>query len=130
DAGLRSLVRAKRVRPALLVLYPLIGLLPGTWKRRLADRYGVSDEAASVQSLYLELALVLMAMAFLSIRAFTGAYGVGFGVDPAAVGSVGFGANGVVLLLVAPDLLMRYTRILGESTYPWGFWEWLWRWKE
>ena len=35
----------------------------------------------------------------------------------------------VILLVVLPDLLMRWSRIMGESSYPYGFWEWLWHWE-
>ena len=33
----------------------------------------------------------------------------------------------VALFLLVPDVVMRYAKILGESTHPYGFWEWLFR---
>jgi len=57
-----------------------------------------------------------------------GVYGAALGVRE-RIGwlqdSAGLAAG--ALLLIVPDLAMRYARILAESPYPYGFWEWLFR---
>jgi hypothetical protein len=127
DQARRARAAASRVRTVLVPLYPLIGLLPGAIKRRLADGYGISEELATAQSLVLEGCVVLMVGAALSISSMTGIYGHAFGVESVPwlhdVGRTGT----IALLLLVPDVVMRYAKILGESTYAWGFWEWLFR---
>jgi hypothetical protein len=68
-----------------------------------------------------------MIMGMLTISSFARIYGGALGVD-----SVPFlrnvpSAGIVALVLLIPDAVMRYAKILGESRYSWGFWEWLFR---
>lgn len=128
DAENTARAAAKGVRAFLLPLYPLIGLLPGNVKRRLADRYGIREDLSTALSLWLELVVCAACAALFTIHSMTGVYGTALGVrDPISwLGNIaGLAAGG--LLLIAPDLVMRYSRILGESDHPWGFWEWLFR---
>ena len=128
DAGRRTRAAASGVRALLLPLYPLIGLLPGSVKRRLADGFGISEELSTVMSLWLEFLVAAGLAALFTIRSMAGLYGSALGVRgpiPWLASLTGFAAGG--LLLIVPDLLMRYSKILAESQYPWGFWEWLFR---
>ena len=126
DAVRRAVAKARRAEPFLLPLYPLLGFLPGGIKMWLADRFGVSEGLSSRLSLYLEAVVLLMSMGFLAVRAGAAAFGGTFGAD-GSIGTLGFGdREPLILLVVLPDLLMRWSRIMGESNYPYGFWEWLW----
>jgi len=118
---------ARLVHLVLLPLYPLIGLLPGGVKRRLADGYGISAERATAQSLVLEGAIAFAMTALLTISSVAGGLGGAFGIDAIPwLRDLGVVAT-VSLCLVVPDLVIRYARILGESKHPYGFWEWLFR---
>ncbi|MEE2775931.1 MAG: hypothetical protein VYE73_04110 [Acidobacteriota bacterium] len=131
DAYTRALTKARRAEPLLVPLYPLIGLLPGRVKGWTADRYGLSEEKATVLSLYLEIAIVLAATTFLTIRLGAMGFAQGFGLRSGELASIGFGdREGLILLLLAPDLLIRYPKVLRGGAYPYGFWEWLFRWRE
>jgi hypothetical protein len=127
DGRGRARAAASGVRTLLLPLYPLIGLLPAEVKRRLADAFGISEERSTALSIVLEASLALMIMGMLTISSFARIYGGALGVD-----SVPFlrnvpSAGIVALVLLIPDAVMRYAKILGESRYSWGFWEWLFR---
>lgn len=127
DRARRGRAVAKGVHPFLIPLYPLIGLLPGAVKRRLADGWGISEERATVQSLVLEAVAALMIMALLSISSVARGIGPMFGVDSIPWLRDSGRAGLVALVLVVPDIVIRYARILGESAHPYGFWEWLFR---
>jgi hypothetical protein len=128
DGARRARAAASGVRAVLLPLYPFIGLLPGSLKRRLADGYGISEHLATAMSLWLEFVVAAALAALFSIRSMTGLYGSALGVRepiPWLGNLTGFAAGG--LLLIVPDLVIRYARILAESQHPYGFWEWLFR---
>ena len=130
DAARTARVAATGVQVFLLPIYPLIGLLPSAVKRRLADRFGVSEERATAMSLWLELMTMFALGALLSIKSVAGVYGQGLGVRggiPWLEDLGGFAA--IALALIAPDLLVRYSRILAEDPRAYGFWEWLFRWR-
>lgn len=118
---------ASRVRLLLVPLYPVIGLLPGAVKRRLADGYGISAERATEQSLWLEAAIALATAALFTISTMAGMLGRVFGTGPLSWAGASSGFGIAALLLVVPDLVMRYARILAESEHSYGFWEWLFR---
>jgi hypothetical protein len=127
DEARRARAAASGVRTVLVPFYPLIGLLPGAVKRRLADGYGIEEERATIQSLWLESCVALMIGAMLSISSVAGVYGHAFGVDSVPwLHDVGR-AGPIALALLVPDVVMRYAKILGESSHSWGFWEWLFR---
>jgi hypothetical protein len=127
DGTARARAAASGVRALLVPFYPLIGMLPGSVKRRLADRFGISEERATVLSVVLEASLALMIMGLLTISNVGGIYGRALGVESIPwlrnVPEMGM----VALMLLVPDVLMRYAKILGESAHPYGFWEWLFR---
>jgi len=127
DHDRRARAAASGVRTLLVPLYPLIGLLPGAVKRRLADRFGISEERVTAQSIVLEAVVAVMVGGMLTIGSVGRMYGGALGVDsiPWLEGIPGAGM--VALFLLVPDVVMRYARILGESSYPYGFWEWLFR---
>ena len=127
DSVKRAHTAAIGVGVLLVPFYPLIGLLPGAVKARLADRFGISEERTTALSIVLEASVSLMIMAMMTIGSVGRIYGSAFGVD-----SIPWLANLPVggmtaLFLLVPDVVMRYARILGESTYHYGFWEWLFR---
>jgi hypothetical protein len=127
DEHRAHLASARSSRRLLLPFYPLIGFLPGSVKIWLADRYGVSEDLSSRLSMWLEALLVLLSATFWSVRTGAGAFGGAFGAS-GSVGEFGFrGAEIPIILLATPDLAIRWSRIFGESDYPWGFWEWLWK---
>lgn len=127
DGAARARAAASVVHALLVPLYPLIGMLPGAVKRRLADTFGISEERATVQSVVLEASLALMIMGLMTIASVGGTYGRAFGVDSIPwLRSVPAGGT-IALFLLVPDVVMRYARILGESAHPYGFWEWLFR---
>lgn len=128
DEARRARAAASGVHSLLVPLYPLIGLLPGAVKRALADGYGISEERATALSLVLEACVALMLATAISISSMANLYGHAFGVESIPwLDSLLGGAAPVALCLLVPDVVMRYARILGESSYPWGFWEWLFR---
>jgi hypothetical protein len=127
DGERRARVAARGVQTALAPFSPLIGFLPDAVKRRLADRYGISEQRATEQSLWLEAMLVLACGALLSIEKFGGVYGSAFGVGEIPWLAGASATATVALVLMAPDLVVRYARILGESERSYGFWEWLFR---
>lgn len=127
DRARRALTTAGGVHAFLVPLYPLIGLLPGAVKARLADRFGISEERATVQSIVLEACVSLMVAALMTIGSVGRIYGSAFGVD-SIPGLANLPRDGMItLFLLAPDVVMRYAKILGESTHHYGFWEWLFR---
>jgi hypothetical protein len=127
DGAKRAYAAASGVRTFLLPFYPLIGLLPGAVKARLADRFGISEERTTVQSIVLEACVSLMIMAMMTIGSVGRVYGSAFGVD-SIPWLANLPAGGMVALcLLVPDVVMRYARILGESRHHYGFWEWLFR---
>ena len=75
DGDARARAAASGVRAFLVPLYPLIGMLPGAVKRRLADGFGISEERATVLSLVLEAALSFMIMGCWRSRAWPAAWG-------------------------------------------------------
>jgi hypothetical protein len=126
DAESRARAAAAGVRALLLPLYPVIGLLPAVVKKRLADGYGISEELATTLSLWLELMVSAALGALFTIQSMTGVYGAALGVrEPIAWLQNLSGLAAGALFLIVPDLVMRYARILAESRYPYGFWEWL-----
>jgi hypothetical protein len=127
DSASRARAAASGVRTILLPFYPLIGLLPGAAKRWLADRFGISEELATAQSIVLEAVLVLMIAAMTTISSFGRLYGGALGVDSISWLSNSAGGRFVALALLVPDVVMRYAKILGESQRQYGFWEWLFR---
>ena len=127
DGDARKRAAASGVRTFLLPFYPLIGLLPGAVKARLADRFGISEERTTVQSIVLEACVSLMIAAAMSIGSMARVYGSAFGVDPITLFTNVPGGGLMALFLLVPDVVMRYSKILGESTYHYGFWEWLFR---
>jgi hypothetical protein len=127
DGSGRARVAASGVHVLLLPFYPLIGLLPGGVKRRLADGYGISEERATAQSIVLEASLALMMMAMMTISNVARIYGGAFGVDDIPWLRHVPGGGIAALALLIPDVVMRYAKILGESRHSWGFWEWLFR---
>jgi hypothetical protein len=94
-------------------LIPLIGLLPAGSKARLHARYGVHPQTATAWSLWLEWALILFHVLLLAIQTWTGIFNTGYIV--------------AVLLVLAPDVLVRWSSLLGEEINPYGFYEWLFR---
>ena len=118
---------ASGVHALLLPFYPVIGLLPSAVKRRLADGFGISEERATAWSVALEASLAFMIMALLTISSFTRIYGSALGVDSVPWLRNVPAAGIVALLLIVPDALVRYGKILGDSRRAWGFWEWLFR---
>jgi hypothetical protein len=127
DGASRARAAASGVRALLLPFYPVIGLLPGSTKRRLADSFGISEELATAQSIVLEASLALMAMGMMTISSFTRVYGGAFGVDSIPWLSNIPGKGFALIALLVPDVVMRYAKILGESQHQYGFWEWLFR---
>lgn len=129
DGEAESRARARRVLLGLRPLYPLLGLLPGGVKMRLSDRFGVNEERATVASLYFEAVLALLAATLWTVRVMAASFGGAFGANAADIlAELGLGgADLAVVLLAAPDLALRWSRVFGGSSYPWGFWEWLWR---
>jgi hypothetical protein len=66
-------------------------------------------------------------VALLSISSFARIYGSAFGVDSVPWLRNAAAAGIVALVLIMPDVLVRYGKILGDSQRAWGFWEWLFR---
>lgn len=121
DQGfLLALEAAGRARPAaeasyeiMRLLKPLIGFLPSGTKLRILERHGVHPAEATRLSLMVEyLALVVMG-ALLTIHTFTQ-------VLPGRL-------LWTLVLVIAPDALVRYSRDLAGDFSPPGFYEWLFR---
>src|SRR5262245_32205871 len=128
DAAERARAVAGGTRAFVLPFYPLIGLLPSALKRRLADRFGIDEDLTTKQSIVLEAGVGLMCGALISISSMANVYGGAFGVKEIPwLDQLAGGAAPVAVVLIAPDVVMRYARILGESGVHWGFWEWLFR---
>ena len=72
DGDARTRAAASGVRALLVPLYPLIGMLPGAVKRRLADSFGISEERATALSVVLEAAVALMIMGMMTISSVAG----------------------------------------------------------
>ncbi len=127
DEVLRAQASARRLSVFFPFFYPVIGLLPGWIKRWLADSYGVSEEVTTQQSLFLEYAVIILAIAFVSITTMAG--GMVGAQSPPWIAQLLKG-SWLVFFVVTPDAVVRHHKVLGESSYPWGFWEWLWRWRD
>jgi hypothetical protein len=110
----RELVKATRGRAALLPLYPLLGFLPRALKSTLHMRYGFEPRAITVWSVRVELAAMLIEVVLGEVSTTTG---VPFGGGPV------FAALFVVLLL--PDLLMRFGSLLDDDYEPYGLYDWV-----
>lgn len=106
---MRRSAGAEFLRP----LYPLLGLLPSRWKAALQNRYGLHPRTMTAWSLMLEYAGIALAFAFLVIHVFTRIFDTFYLV--------------AVLVILLPDVLVRYSILLENAAYPPGFYEWLLR---
>ena len=103
----------------LMLLLPLVGMLGSETKRLIEERYAIGAIAATRASLYFEVVLVLASATLLLIGVFV----VGlqnptpWPLSPLAVGA----------LVLPPDLLIRYDRLIRDEQYPPGFYQWVWR---
>ena len=77
--------------------------------------------APSRASLYVEGVIMLASVTLLLIGSSVTALALG-NPAPWPLGPVALGA-----LVLAPDLLFRYDRVLREEQYQPGFYQWLWR---
>jgi hypothetical protein len=114
----RSLARwGERVRPAIVLLAPVIGLLPAAWKERLHERHGVDARAATEASLWVEWLVVVLGVALLSI----------FGLAEAMTGMahVPLAWFAIPAAVAGIDAMMRCGSLLEETTSLPGFYEWI-----
>jgi hypothetical protein len=113
DKVARAAVRREIGLGCLWPWIPLIGFLPSGWKARLHRRYGVHPQTATGWSLWLEWAIILFHSLLLAIQMWTGIFNTRYILT--------------VLLILAPDALVRWGSLLGEAMNPYGFYEWLFR---
>jgi len=111
--------RRDRIAPGLGLISPLIGFLGSEAKRRIQAAYGIDPATATARSLYLQYLVILLSIVWTGIGLL--ATGIGgaapFPVWPAAVAAI----------LLAPDAMVRWSRLIEEQAYPPGLYEWLWR---
>ncbi len=103
----------------LMLVLPLVGVLGSETKRRIEERYAVRAVAATWASLYVEGVIMLASATLLLIGSMVTALG-----DPAPWPLGPFALEALVL---PPDLLFRYDRLICEEQYPPGFYQWVWR---
>jgi len=103
----------------MTVLSPLIGFLGSRTKLRVYEAYGVNPVTATTRSLFLEYLIIIMALAWTSIFMMVAARGYGWPlpVRPAVL----------IVLVLVPDAVMRWSRLLEEDAAPPGFYQWLFR---
>ena len=99
----------QRGRLARWVLQPLYGFAWEGMKRRAHERYGFHPRTVTKRSLYLEWVLLLLCGSMLMFY-------------PAIV-------YGPCVLLVV-DGFIRVSDIFRDTQYPYGFFEWLFRWRK
>ncbi len=107
--------RLKKVSILMIVIQPLLGFLTSSQKRKLQKEYGIEPVAVTNYSLFLEyLCLVSLSSSYV-IQIFTRIFPSWFNYAP------------VVILVLLVDTIIRYHHILGESVYPYGFYEWIFK---
>lgn len=103
----------------LVLVLPLIGVLGSATKRRIEARHAIRAIAATRASLYVEGVMMLASATLLVIGSMVTVLGY---PAPWPLGPLALGA-----LILSPDLLFRYDRLVCEEQYPPGFYQWLWR---
>ncbi len=111
--------RRRTVGVLLVLVLPLIGVLGTETKRRIEARYAIRAVAATRASLYVEGVIMLAAATLLLIGSMVTVVGY---PAPWPLGPCALGA-----LVVSPDLLFRYDRLMCDEQYPPGFYQWVWR---
>jgi hypothetical protein len=104
--------RIGRVSRRWQLVAPLTGFLNAGIKERLETRYGLDPVATTRQSVFMEAIAILSGLALTQI----GMVSRGFPSLPFLV----------LAVVLTPDAVIRWDRILGEDRSPPGFYEWLW----
>jgi hypothetical protein len=129
EARTRDLQSQRRIAwetSALRLLSPLAGFLFARSKGRLEDRLGITAVTMTWRSVILEYLIILAAAVYATIGMnATFSYWLMKGDFTESIGGVAPAAILAVVLL--PDAIMRWSRLLGEDRRPPGFYEWLWR---
>ena len=110
DRSARLVKRTRRASGLLRIASPFTGFLSGRIKDRLEVTYGIDPVASTKQSVIIEAILALGGLVATQI----GMAGGGFPWYPFLA----------VTILLAPDVVVRWDRILGEQRPPPGFYEW------
>ena len=105
----------------LVLVLPLVGVLGSETKRRIEERYAIRAIAATRASLYAEAVILLASATLLFIGSMVTVLGnpAPWHLRPLALGA----------LILPPDLLFRYHRLLGDEQYPPEFYQWM-RWRK
>jgi hypothetical protein len=103
----------------LIPAWPFLGFLPSGWKTALHRNYGVEALSATRRSVWLEGALALIALVFLTLYAWTG-------LD-VVTGQFwrGPGVALVALLVFLPDFVLRSSILVDDDFPRFGFYEWI-----
>jgi hypothetical protein len=137
DSDRRSGIREEMMRAQLLVFYPFLGLLWSGIQKRLI-RLGFLPHAISGISIFTVFALLLTQMSFIALMmqasARSGSMMIGgmiramMSQNYIHLGPVSFPVaivDGLLMLALLSDVLVRYTRYLREDDWAGGFLEWL-----
>jgi hypothetical protein len=125
DTLLRMERKAERVSLGLRLLKPLIGLLFSETKLRIEQHYGIPSKRASRLSVVLELFVLILHAVWLNISIFVSLFSMAYGGRPALLGGRSYLIT--VVLILIPDIVVRYSRFMKEEYSPPGFYEWLFR---
>lgn len=110
----------------LRLLSPLAGFLFARTKGRLEDRLGMTAVTMTWRSLILQYLVMISAFTYTTIGVQSGiSHGFLAGEFSETLGGVQPVAILAVVLL--PDAIVRWGRLLGDERLPPGFYEWLWR---
>jgi len=120
DSAAASRRRHERAGLALNLLSPLVGLLGARLKGSIEARFGIDSSAATARAVSLEALAIAPAVALVAIEF------VASGIAGQPVG-LPWRSCAAVALVLAPDVLMRWDRLLAEEHPPPGFYEWAWR---
>jgi hypothetical protein len=132
----RDLERAAGVvggamRVLLLVVAPLLGFLPSIVKRRLHTSLGIEPRFATTWSIYLECAVLILVLFFLSVLGFASVAGALYGggeMGPiASVLSSPITALLTVLAVFGLNVMGRGGSAIRGEMDQYGFYEWAWR---
>jgi hypothetical protein len=111
DAGLKVLARRRFRGDLLIPLYPVLGLLPASWKAYLSRTCDLHARTLTAWSIWLEYAGILVTVMLLALHTWTGIFEKWYLLT--------------ILAVLTPDALVRWNSLLEEEADPPGFYEWV-----